>query len=337
MERFGEQYGWPLGVLPWLATLYAETGDHLAARQMLDRVIASLDDLPQNAELIPSLCFVADAIHCLGDDQAAALVYPRLARYGHLFAVDGIAGSCTGSVSRQLGHLAALLGRAGDAVAHYERAVEANVRGGADFYAARARQDLERCRQPANPAAPATPAPASPAAFVAEGSVWRLSYDGATVTMPDAKGLHDLAWLLAHPGKEIAAADLMGLDATTTLPAGDDTLDDRARTAYRRRLAELEDDLAEAEDHHDVERAARAREERDFLAAELAAALGLGGRARRLGDPSERARKAVTMRIRNSIGRMAKVHPVLARHLDRSVRTGAFCCYEPERPVEWRL
>ena len=86
---------------------------------------------------------------------------------------------------------------------------------------------------------------------------------------------------------------------------------------------------------NDTERAARAREERDFLAAELAGALGLGGRERRLADPSERARKAVTMRIRNSIGRIAKVHPQLARHLGKSVRTGTFCSYEPEAPMEW--
>jgi hypothetical protein len=117
----------------------------------------------------------------------------------------------------------------------------------------------------------------------------------------------------------------------------DAVLDDTARAAYKQRLEELEEDIAEAESFNDAGRASRAREERDFLAGELASALGLGGRDRKLADPSERARKAVTMRIRNSVGRIAKVHPDLARHLERSVRTGMFCSYEPERPVDWVL
>src|SRR5437764_15204456 len=171
--------------------------------------------------------------------------------------------------------------------------------------------------------------------FQREGALWALSFNGASVTVPDAKGLHDIAWLVAHPGKEIAAADLMGVPARVVTTGGDAVLDAKARAAYKQRLEELEDDLAEAESFNDTERAARAREERDFLAAELAGALGLGGRERRLADPSERARKAVTMRIRNSLGRVAKVHPDLARHLERSVRTGTFCSYEPEVPMEW--
>jgi hypothetical protein len=47
------------------------------------------------------------------------------------------------------------------------------------------------------------------------------------------------------------------------------------------------------------------------LVAELAHAAGLGGRARRLGDPGERARSAVTARIRDTIRRIAERHPAL--------------------------
>ena len=82
----------------------------------------------------------------------------------------------------------------------------------------------------------------------------------------------------------------------------------------------------------------RARAELDFIAGELASALGLGGRSRRTGNPLERARKAVASRIRFSVTRLARVHPALADHLRRYVRTGTVCTYVvPAEPLDWRV
>ena len=79
----------------------------------------------------------------------------------------------------------------------------------------------------------------------------------------------------------------------------------------------------------------RLRSERSLLADELAGALGLGGRARIAGDPTERARKAVTMRIRAAIATIAAHDEPLARHLRNAVKTGRVCSYDPESPVTW--
>jgi len=73
-----------------------------------------------------------------------------------------------------------------------------------------------------------------------------------------------------------------------------------------------------------------------MLAAELAGALGLSGRARFAGDPAERARKAVTMRIRAAISAIAAQDDALARHLRNTIRTGRLCSYQPEETVSWR-
>ena len=64
---------------------------------------------------------------------------------------------------------------------------------------------------------------------------------------------------------------------------------------------------------------------------------GLGGRARKAGDHAERARSAVTWRIRSAITRIEAVHPALGRHLKNSVRTGTFCAYTPEERFDWHL
>jgi hypothetical protein len=128
--------------------------------------------------------------------------------------------------------------------------------------------------------------------------------------------------------------------AGSTSAAGADTgpvLDDRARAEYRSRLRELEDEIAEAEDFADIGRLGKLKAERDFLARELAAVLGLGGRVRTAGDPVERARKAVSMRIAAAIKSIESVHPALGRHLRASVRTGRHCVYDPEIDATWML
>ncbi len=59
--------------------------------------------------------------------------------------------------------------------------------------------------------------------------------------------------------------------------------------------------------------------------------------ARKAADTSDRARKAVTSRIRESIERIGREHPALARHFENAIRTGTFCRYQPDRPLRWQL
>lgn len=116
-----------------------------------------------------------------------------------------------------------------------------------------------------------------------------------------------------------------------------EVLDATAKSAYRRRLAELDADLAEAEAWHDVARRERTAAERQALLDELAAATGLGGRRRRIGAHDERARTAVRKAVASAIGRIERHDPGLARLLRDTVRTGVTCRYEPDpdRPVQW--
>ena len=105
----------------------------------------------------------------------------------------------------------------------------------------------------------------------------------------------------------------------------------------QRHIQDLQADLAEAERHNDFARTERLSEELDAVIEQLSAAVGLGGRGRKLGDPAEKARTAVTWRIRSAVKKIAAVHPELGRHLAASIRTGAFCSYRPEHPVRWTV
>jgi tetratricopeptide (TPR) repeat protein len=173
--------------------------------------------------------------------------------------------------------------------------------------------------------------------FRRDGEYWTIAFRERVIRLRDSKGLRDLLTLLSNPGVEVAAVDLVS--GGTAAPESDvgPALDDEARRQYRERLVDLEDDIGSAEMANDPERAARAREEREFLLAELGAAVGLGGRGRRLLDPAERARKTVTWRIRDSIARIAGADRMVGEHFRRSVRTGTFCVYDPAEPTAWSL
>jgi tetratricopeptide (TPR) repeat protein len=200
---------------------------------------------------------------------------------------------------------------------------------------------------------PTGAAPALPNVFRREGEYWAVAYEGDAFRLKDSKGLRYIAHLLAMPGRdvhalELAAAERGGARAEpfaevgpTTSLGGDagEILDAQARAAYRRRLADLEEELEEARRFGDPERAAALESERDALVRELAGAFGLQGRPRRTGSPAERARVSVTRAIRAAIPRIRDHSPALGDHLERTIHTGRFCSYtpDPRALVDWRL
>jgi len=189
-----------------------------------------------------------------------------------------------------------------------------------------------------------------------EGEYWSIAFAGQAFRLKDVRGLHYLAYLLRNPGREFHVLDLAaaGQQAPAggprTSPAREDdlrparlsdtgpVLDEQAKTAYRARLRELEEDLAEATSWADPVRAARARQEMQFLTDQLAAAVGLGGRDRRTGSAAERARVNITRAIHGALARIRAHSPTLADHLDATIHTGTFCCYtpDPRAPITWR-
>jgi tetratricopeptide (TPR) repeat protein len=175
--------------------------------------------------------------------------------------------------------------------------------------------------------------------FRREGDYWSVVFEGRTVRVRDLKGMRYLAQLLAHPGREFHVLDLVAAETGQQMALGDagEILDERAKSAYRRRLAEIEEDIEQARALGDDRREAQADAERDVLVRELAHAVGLGGRDRRAASASERARSGVTRAIRQGIARIGEHHHELGEHLNQAVRTGTYCAYVPDRgaPTAW--
>lgn len=178
--------------------------------------------------------------------------------------------------------------------------------------------------------------------FRFDGEVWTLGFAGRTAHMRDAKGLHDLAVLLGRPGTDVSVTELLNPRAGPAVAPSrrlgtDPMIDERARRAYRDRISALDEQIRDALDAQDDRRAATADREREALLDELRRTTGLGRRARRLGDNTERARQTVTARIRDVLRRLGSLHPELAEHLGASVSTGTHCRYQPPVPTRWTL
>lgn len=162
-----------------------------------------------------------------------------------------------------------------------------------------------------------------------QGALWVVSGWGESVYVKDSRGMQMIARLVAEPATPLHALDLAG--ASAPIDGGDagPALDDRARREYRTRLRELVAERDEAESFDDAGRTARANIEIDALSAELERAYGLGGRERRIGAASERARTNVQRRIAHALEQIRAGSPNLGAYLVASLRTGTYCVYEP--------
>jgi hypothetical protein len=196
------------------------------------------------------------------------------------------------------------------------------------------------------------------AVFRNEGDFSRIGYEGTWIVVRALKGFVYLEYLLLHPEEKVHVSHLAALgeqrwsgllregrgkaegkgsapERALRDPHSGDILDPRAKREYRARLVELRAELDEAVHWADFERADSIRREIDFLSVQLTRAFGRTGHARKMSDPMERVRKAVTNRIHDAVDRIAKQNPHLGRHLHNAIRTGFSCWYSPEVPVIW--
>jgi hypothetical protein len=174
--------------------------------------------------------------------------------------------------------------------------------------------------------------------FRQEGDYWTVGYGERVFRLKDCLGLSFISYLLHHPGTEFHVLDLgerapdrelardQAKQSSGSLPMnpeeleasgihvgglGDagELLDEQAKAAYKARLGELREELEEAKEFGQVERAARAEEEIGALGAELSRGIGLGGRHRRAASATERARQRAKKNIKTAIGRIPDTTP----------------------------
>ncbi len=198
--------------------------------------------------------------------------------------------------------------------------------------------------------------------FLRHDDYWMIRYHGHAAFLKTTRGLHCLALMLRYPGREFHVSELLAsfIAAPTRPPvvirnrrlrdAGDQVvtagvsdagpvLDAQAKAECKRRLNELRQELNEAEQFNDPDRAAKAQDEVNAIARHVACAIGLAGRDRKTSCGAERARSAVTKRIRRAIRKIGEAIPSLGHHLCARIKAGYFCSYNPhpDRLVVWKF
>lgn len=315
----------------------AEAGGDIAGTQAAADALARIAERYASPSLQAAAQLAEARARLLAGDLAAA----KTAAIGALTAWAEIGAPFDAAVARTV--LARAREREGQSEAarmEWQAARNAFAAFGASAAVARCDEVLSG-RSPA--LAPATPGPRAEAVFCRVGGVRTVSLGGVTAAVPDLKGLRYVERMLAAPDREFHALDLVAVeqgfatDQGAARQEGLQVLDDRARDAYRRRLAEVQEDIDDATAMNDSTRRELAERDRDYLIAELRSAVGLGGRARTTGASAERARTAVTRSIRYALDRLGEHHPVAATHLGQRIRTGTYCSYsaDPLAPVDW--
>ena len=172
-------------------------------------------------------------------------------------------------------------------------------------------------------------------AFILKGEVWEMNYKNGTINLKDAKGYHDIHSLLSRPFHEFHCMDLMG--AVINASNATELIDDRAKAAYLKKLNELQSEIDEAEAMNQPAVLTSLREKQAALQDHLTRSLAIGGKTRKVGASVEKARSAITWRIRNAVKKIIHAHPELGNHLSKSIKTGTYCAYKPEISVDWIL
>jgi tetratricopeptide (TPR) repeat protein len=332
IEEFAIDEGLP-GVHTEAALVWLGAGRPDRAAPLLAAITGpALADLPRDVNWLQTMQLALEVALAVEDVEAVAQVADLLGPYGDRAVLNAGAVMFHGVTDDPLSRAYAVLGDAESAAQCRERALRTYRRIGASWWHDRltAHDDPDTVGSDSG-GWTLSPQP---------GGTWLVGAEGRTTAVPATRGLAHLRELVRRPGTDVLALDLARgtsgpVEATDLGPV----LDEQARAAYKRRLDELEAEIAEAEDWSDAGRLALLRDEHDALVTELAAATGLGGRRRVVGSSQERARVTVRKAIVAAIDKLDAIDPVLARHLRDRVRTGSACRYDPDpdRPVTWSL
>ncbi|MDP9799724.1 hypothetical protein J2S43_008236 [Catenuloplanes nepalensis] len=339
-----------------LAMAAAAAGDRQRAAAALARLSGTgLDRLPRSSTWLATLFGVVECAYVLAEADVAATAYELLSPFARLPATASLGVVCFGSVEHALGMAMLTVGDLDRAVGHLRAAVPANLalghRPAATLSRSRLAQALARRSTPGDaaeaqreattavgeaaalamvlPESPAMPPAvrASPLTARRPGRLWQIELGLRSAWVEHSLGMLYLSELLANPGREISAAELAAGradHAVTDAGSRQPVLDDTAIREYRRRLTALQEEIADSDGQP---RGDRARDERDWLLAELSTATGLSGRIRRFAGNEERARIAVGKAIRRAVERVTAADPVIGAHLRATVSTGIRCCY----------
>ena len=186
-----------------------------------------------------------------------------------------------------------------------------------------------------------------------EGDRCEIVFEGQTVNVPRLLGAEYLAFLIRHQGKSFVYADIRrvgwggtpghGLSAANAVQEGltiggerdaGEVIDSVGRQQAKEALPELE---RQYEVETDPAKKAEIKDDIAKIKTELAKAVDLTGKPRRVADPYHRHRVAVRQAIERTLDRIKSRHLPLWQHLHNALNVTAYQSYAPSPPVDWKI
>jgi len=176
--------------------------------------------------------------------------------------------------------------------------------------------------------------------FRKQGTGWLVVYAGIPKIIRHSTGMDYIAYLLGCPNHEIHSFKLrltVQSDKNYIAGSSDELLDDRALKEYKERVAYLDEEIAVAEANNDISKKDALHEERERLYTEIARAMGLGGKKRKVSSDRKRARQAISAAIHRALQAIKKEHEPLWKHLHNALKIGEVLSYQPDQSLFWTL
>jgi hypothetical protein len=200
------------------------------------------------------------------------------------------------------------------------------------------------------------------------GKTWLIAFGDEKGDVADSIGWRRLLRLLQYPGQPVSALDLVAASnppsrtskqrkATESDDEHDGVLEPEVPTRERvhdgihvedildppmieelqQRVQDLPFELKEARDAGDQRTWLALKREYEACQAELRQHVGIHNKSRRFSLEVEHARSTVSKTVRALIASFALTMPHLHQHLDRFVRLGYKCVYDPHPLEHWQI
>ncbi len=191
--------------------------------------------------------------------------------------------------------------------------------------------------------------------FAFEGQLWTLSYGGTTKYMPDSVGLSRLAVLLREPQREFRPEEiLLAVEGTAgatmsqaeaefhelwpeSYAGGGTKLDSRALGEVKGEVMRLLQDVEHARDNGDSEEIELLEARIRRITQEVDAGVGFGGKLKPFIETRSRRHESVYRSLFRVLPQVTKIHPILGKHLTRSIHLKTPFSYAPEGNISWRV
>lgn len=170
--------------------------------------------------------------------------------------------------------------------------------------------------------------------------IYLIKYSGNEIHVSNLVSTRNSAQSLSQDTRSSAVNETMLLDAGLSIIGFDHAgpiLDQKALTAYKKRIQDLDVEIGEAESNNDSGKISKLREAKYIIEDQVIKATKFGNRRVMLDDKGEKDRNSVRKAIKRTIKQIENNESDLFDHFNSYLKTGYSCSYNPPEGFYWDI